>query len=795
MATTQANINVSVSGLGAIDKLNFGVDKLHAGFSSLKLAIAGAGFAALGRSALAMADQLQDLSNSTGIAVGKLIEFKKALTVSGGEAGEMPKAISTFVRAIDEAAQGSLKAQNNFRELGISIGDLRNLSEQALLDKAVKGLAKIEDPARRAGLMMQYFGKSFKSVDVKELAEKLAAGAGSADKYAQSIKRAAELQDQLDEAAGTLKMAFLEAFSGIIQMATDFNTAIKENKGNMDSLVFAIKAAGIALTVAFSSSILLGFVGLIGTLLRGLSAITAMTSIGALPSWLIAASGAAARFIPALRAIGILISAGLGIYAATKLFDDWGSIATNAISRITESILNLVGTIANIPTDAIAGFFNLFGAGIKDPVGLGTPFLKLQDYLKKTREESEKTAKKLKEATQTKDEKKPAGPVREVDTTADDNKRKSIQQIGDEFALNNKRLNEQLELDIQLIGKSKDYADVLKAQAENTKRTEDSVKQLTQAKATMSKDEKEAGMGAVYDEQIKRVQALGVAEQKRLDELIPKLGEAQSIEQVRQFGLSSEIELNNSLKAIKDNIKKSTMSEIEAKKFDLQIAAESRAQQAIAQEEQRQGRKLSENERQAYMQKAKEGLVDLQDAAEEEYKNSRKFATGWKNAFDSYVSNATNAAMKAQRIFETFSQALEDALYKFFTTGKLGWKDFANTVIQEMIRIETKQLAANILTGGRSAGGGIFSAIGDLFRAGGGPVSANQPYIVGERGPELFVPNSGGSIVANGGLGGQAVTYNINAVDSNSFKQMLAADPTFLHAVAEQGRRRLPGAR
>ena len=36
----------------------------------------------------------------------------------------------------------------------------------------------------------------------------------------------------------------------------------------------------------------------------------------------------------------------------------------------------------------------------------------------------------------------------------------------------------------------------------------------------------------------------------------------------------------------------------------------------------------------------------------------------------------------------------------------------------------------------------------------GGSVQSGQPYMVGERGPELFVPNSQGSIVPNGNLGG-----------------------------------------
>lgn len=53
-------------------------------------------------------------------------------------------------------------------------------------------------------------------------------------------------------------------------------------------------------------------------------------------------------------------------------------------------------------------------------------------------------------------------------------------------------------------------------------------------------------------------------------------------------------------------------------------------------------------------------------------------------------------------------------------------------------------------------------------RAMGGPVSANTPYLVGERGPELFVPSLGGRIVPNGALGGGvAVTVNVTAYGTN----------------------------
>jgi hypothetical protein len=75
----------------------------------------------------------------------------------------------------------------------------------------------------------------------------------------------------------------------------------------------------------------------------------------------------------------------------------------------------------------------------------------------------------------------------------------------------------------------------------------------------------------------------------------------------------------------------------------------------------------------------------------------------------------------------------------------------------------------NVVTAPLASGVGNFISKA-LFRADGGPVSSGSPYIVGERGPELFVPGSSGSIVPNdamrsGGGGGTSVniTYNIAA--------------------------------
>jgi len=57
-------------------------------------------------------------------------------------------------------------------------------------------------------------------------------------------------------------------------------------------------------------------------------------------------------------------------------------------------------------------------------------------------------------------------------------------------------------------------------------------------------------------------------------------------------------------------------------------------------------------------------------------------------------------------------------------------------------------------------GGGMVN-IGE--RAAGGPVAGGRPYLIGEKGPELFVPGSNGNVVPNNAMGGNSYTINVNA--------------------------------
>ncbi|OYW07523.1 MAG: tape measure domain-containing protein, partial [Rhodospirillales bacterium 12-71-4] len=111
----------------------------------------------------------------------------------------------------------------------------------------------------------------------------------------------------------------------------------------------------------------------------------------------------------------------------------------------------------------------------------------------------------------------------------------------------------------------------------------------------------------------------------------------------------------------------------------------------------------------------------------------------------------------------TFSSAFEDAIVKGEKLSKVMQgllQDIARVIARRTI-IEPLGNAVSAGLTGLGAGSwldGIGSWIGGLFRAEGGPVAAGQPYVVGERGPEWFVPNRAGTVLPNGTAPGGGTT-------------------------------------
>lgn len=111
-------------------------------------------------------------------------------------------------------------------------------------------------------------------------------------------------------------------------------------------------------------------------------------------------------------------------------------------------------------------------------------------------------------------------------------------------------------------------------------------------------------------------------------------------------------------------------------------------------------------------------------------------------------------------------KSLEDALVDVTmgaASAKDAFKSMARSIISDLIRIQIQQSITQPLAEAMT-GGNFLSTIGSALFGGkkaiGGSVRANTPYMVGERGAEMFVPNSSGSIVPNNKLGGGGVVVN-----------------------------------
>jgi len=147
---------------------------------------------------------------------------------------------------------------------------------------------------------------------------------------------------------------------------------------------------------------------------------------------------------------------------------------------------------------------------------------------------------------------------------------------------------------------------------------------------------------------------------------------------------------------------------------------------------------------------------------------------------------------------------LSSAIDNFVKTGKLSMKDLARSIIQDLIAIQMKAAVMRFLGGlfslptapGGSNDGWFKNVYMAQPRATGGPVSAGNPYMVGERGPELFMPSGSGTIIPNNQMSNMGATtnvtnYNINAIDVKSFEDRLLGSSNTIWAANQYANKNL----
>ena len=133
-----------------------------------------------------------------------------------------------------------------------------------------------------------------------------------------------------------------------------------------------------------------------------------------------------------------------------------------------------------------------------------------------------------------------------------------------------------------------------------------------------------------------------------------------------------------------------------------------------------------------------------------------------KSPLKQYAESVDNLQSSLQNVALSGLKSMEDALVGLVNgtmSAKDAFRSMATSIINDLIRIMIQ----------KSITGPIAGAMDTFFSGGGkaigGSVQAGKPYMVGERGAEMFVPNQSGSIIPNNQLsggGGTTIVQNIN---------------------------------
>lgn len=207
-------------------------------------------------------------------------------------------------------------------------------------------------------------------------------------------------------------------------------------------------------------------------------------------------------------------------------------------------------------------------------------------------------------------------------------------------------------------------------------------------------------------------------------------------------------------------------------------------------------------------------------AQEELTRAQNTFQAGWNRAYENFTERAKDSASIGAQAFQSMASSMESALDNFVRTGKLSFSDLINSMISDLLRMMMKAQVNNIFGsifgGGEGMGSFLTSSstnfgnggglLGFLGFANGGEPPVGVPSIVGERGAELFVPKTAGTIVPNhslsSALGGQpqtvyngTVIQNMSAIDTQSAVQFLSRNKQAVWSANQSAQRSLPMSR
>jgi hypothetical protein len=787
MASTTDDYKLKISLVGEenLKKLSDGAETAKSKIEGLGAAILGVSFGAFIMGALEAADKISDLSDATGIAIVNIAAFEEAMSAAGGKARNLERAINGFAAAIETANDGSDKAREAFDKVGVSLQDLKNLSEQELLEKTIQGLARMKEEGKSASEIAAtatvLLTKAFRGVDVQKFFEEYQKGKLTLDEVAESIRKGADENDKLEKKYRDLQRGALEAINPIIDLLGGHNTSVEQGKRLVELL-------GTALLVTFAAKTIVGLF----------------------------------EFVKLMQELNVLSKAQVGYQIALNALQGpkgWAVLAGAAIAT-TAAIYGLNKALSENPkaVEEAAGGTPTPSGSANRPQAVSPKERAAMESNKRIAQSQIESAKFG--ALKAEDERVAAAllgsnelisiqeraqsEINKIQINANADVKKALKSIdATENISAEQKAKEKVAKEAEIRAKAaEDIAKVdIKATEDATKfRTEQNKKSFEVLQAQRDED---AAAWAKYYEEVKTAQLAAFSQIEGL--------------QLQNKEIAARLELE------KDVLGLNTLQEAQARRlFDVEQKRTSEIKKLT------DNKNLPEEDRLAAIKRVNEEMdkqrQSVIDRTKFDKENQDNFSLGWEQAFVKYTENAQNANKQAQDYFATFSKGFEDSIVNLVKTGKLSFQDLTNSIIEMFVRIQAQRMfmslfggpgssvttAASALGSGMTTSteggilGSLFSGVknffGGLFANGGSP-PVGVPSIVGERGPELFIPKTAGTIVPNGGYGSSSMTpqttvnYNIQAVDAASFRSLVARDPSFIFAVTEKGRRSQPSRR
>jgi phage-related minor tail protein len=808
MATTDATINVKVVGLASLTALQNNLGKVQSRFAQLQNAVLAVGFGAFTRNALLAADSMADLANATGLTIEQIIDLQTAMQGVGGRFDQVNTGVLKFTTYIDEAVQSAGQARKDFNSLGVSLEQLRTLSEAQLLQQVIDEIAQETDATRRAALMMKFFGKSMREVDAKGFSANLRETIGTNANYAESVRKAALLNDNLEKAIFAVKLQFLEMISPLVNVINYMNEGTTAAKG----LKIALEVLGAVALAVFGGAIGKTIGRVIGGLGRFYNSVKRSTK-----AW-------------QDEAAAVAKSNKEKIEGYQKALESWKQLSKNEKRGVEKPMKPVLDDVKAQADKAVGGLKNweatsgdlmnkvrgaamITGAAIAGVIGSVSAFFGIGDIVSEQPKRTGATGKWEEDTTS-----------REQNTDSVVKQTASIKQQTQAYAREQEALLANIKLQQQMLGLNEDDAAVLQARNDVLERAKSQIQDFKDQIAALSEDEVE--QKKILEEQIvviqKRMKAdaeaaatatKGYRDQARaMQDLIADIELLNSVmaeenalnalqRQSELIGLVGD-ELRDKQIVIENEIAlQERLAGIEAKRITARYSLKGSMLDTELD-------RLNREEAAARASAARKLQIekDLNDQTKA-LRDDTSVAT--KQFLEDLARSIDPAVLTAQR-WETVFKGIENSIDTLVTTGKINFKDFALSIIADLLRIQMRAIVVQAILSaigaifGKAPTAAVSSSVSPIpgvgFAANGAKTLAGQPFVVGEQGPELFVPKTAGTIVPNDKMNGQVnapvtnnyVTYNINAMDSRSVAQVFAENRKALLGAVGMAQKEMP---